>query len=93
MRIIEVALRYSTLGYGIPLSISSLFLRREYGRVQRRAAEKRRNQTSNLGVGGSNPSERANDFNDLGKRDTGDASQKCGLGSAWEAPARFLRLL
>jgi hypothetical protein len=59
MRIIEVALRYSTLGYEIPLSISSLFLRREYGRVQRRAAEKRRNQTSNLGVGGSNPSERA----------------------------------
>jgi hypothetical protein len=59
MRIIEVALRYSTLGYEIPLSISSLFLRREYGRVQRRAAEKRRNQTSNLRVGGSNPSERA----------------------------------
>jgi hypothetical protein len=63
MRIIEVALRYSTLGYGIPLSISSLFLRREYGRVQRRAAEKRRNQTSNLRVGGSNPSERASKIN------------------------------
>jgi hypothetical protein len=59
MRVIEVALRHSTLGYEIPLSISNLFLRREYGSVQKRAVEKRRNQTSNLGVGGSNPSERA----------------------------------
>jgi hypothetical protein len=50
MRVIEVALRHSTLGYEIPLSISSLLLRREYGSVQKRAVEKRRNQTTNLGV-------------------------------------------
>jgi hypothetical protein len=54
-----------------------------------RRKQAREKQTSNLRVGGSNPSERAKDFNDLGKHDAGRASQKYGLGSTWEAPARF----
>jgi hypothetical protein len=60
MRIIEVALRYSTLQHEIHRLISSLFGRQECGNVRWRVAEKRRNQTTNLGVGGSNPSGRAN---------------------------------
>jgi hypothetical protein len=59
MRIIEVALRYGTLQHEIHRSISNLFGRQECGNVRWSVAEKRRNQTSNLGVGSSNLSERA----------------------------------
>ncbi len=54
MRIIEGALRHSTLACEITRSISSLIGRREYGSVQGSAIEKPGNQTTNLGVRSSN---------------------------------------
>jgi hypothetical protein len=62
MRIIEVALRHSALQHEIHRLISSLFRRQECGNVRWSVAEKRRNQTTNLGVRSSNLFGRANEI-------------------------------
>jgi hypothetical protein len=85
MRIIEVALRYSTLQHEIHRLISSLFGRQECGNVRWSAAEKGRNQTTNLGVRSSNLFGRAKKSkNLLGRRCLGDAF-KTSWGRAGDA--------